>query len=130
VTPGCRGGFFISIIDLNGDKALYVDLGSVKREGFESSIEITSGIPSFVRLAALDKGGNVLGYSEEIGREIGNAPSELPQLMVLLVLMACLACYRWRVRASISVPGLAKARDILDDMGPRKLDLYVDCNQP
>jgi hypothetical protein len=82
---------------------MFEDLVSIKKETFESSLKITAEMPTYIRLAALDRNGDVLGYSEVLNRRIGNAPSELPRLvisMVFVLTLCAIFCF-WTGRRSI-----------------------------
>jgi len=88
------------ILDVKAD-APDVDLSSVAKESIESSIKITSDMPMYLRVAALDRNGLVLGLSEELDRKTGNSPSEIPGTVILIAVVTCLGYYLWKTRASI-----------------------------
>lgn len=46
---------------------------TIYKQGFESSIEVTSDMMPWIRVTALDRKGNILGHSEVVGRTTGNA---------------------------------------------------------
>ncbi|KAI1359015.1 Arylsulfotransferase-domain-containing protein [Xylaria arbuscula] len=51
----------------------FVDLDIVDREAFETVFEITEDMPQYLRIAAVDKQGNVLRHSQIVNRKTGNS---------------------------------------------------------
>ncbi|KIX02667.1 uncharacterized protein Z518_08609 [Rhinocladiella mackenziei CBS 650.93] len=99
-------------------EGLYVDLSSLKKDYFESSFEIASDMPTYLRVAALDRNGNVLGYSEFLDRRVGNAQSEIPQFIVLVAVLGLLSYLLWCIRNDI--PGREKLKQILENWQHRR----------
>ncbi|OQU95280.1 hypothetical protein CLAIMM_01511 [Cladophialophora immunda] len=95
--------------DLNATQVdSYYDLTSIKKEKFETSFQLEADMPRYLRVAALDRHGRVLGYTEIVDRKVGNAPSDDGFHLVIstcaMVAGLCLGWYLWRRRKS--VPGM------------------------
>lgn len=84
--------------DTGDDGELFVDISSTEKQGFESSIDIDSDMPTYIRVAAVDRNGDVLGYTPVLDRRVGNAPSEIPWIVVLVAVMTCFGIFVWRKR--------------------------------
>lgn len=95
-------------------QGIHVDLVSVQKKGFESHIEITNDMPTFVRVVALDKQGNSLGLSEELDRTVGNAPSEVFKIVGVGVFIVSTVFLAWVLRRWI--PGYERVREVVHDI--------------
>ncbi|KAI1259051.1 Arylsulfotransferase-domain-containing protein [Xylariaceae sp. FL1019] len=61
----------------------FTALDDVKKETFETSIYIDDSMPTYIRVAAVDKDGNVLTHSATMDRRIGNAPVHTTQNILI-----------------------------------------------
>ncbi|EXJ90318.1 hypothetical protein A1O1_03417 [Capronia coronata CBS 617.96] len=96
--------------DSDDEGELFVDLSSTKKQGFESSVDIDSDMPTYIRVVAVDRNGNVLGYSQVLNRDVGNAPREIPLFAILAAVLSCFGFVIWRTGNPISrVHGMRKA---------------------
>ena len=57
----------------DGENQPFTNIVSAYKTKFETAISITSDMPTYIRVAAVDANGEVLGYSEIISRTSGNA---------------------------------------------------------
>ncbi|KAI0018055.1 Arylsulfotransferase-domain-containing protein [Xylariomycetidae sp. FL0641] len=73
----------------------YSEVATVKKEAFETGFPMESGMPQYLRVAAVDREGNVLSHTGIVDRYYGNAPSTLVEDVVtgVLVLVLALACF-------------------------------------
>ncbi|KAI0487757.1 Arylsulfotransferase-domain-containing protein [Xylaria cf. heliscus] len=55
----------------------FVDLDDVRREAFETAFDIVDDMPQYLRVAAVDKQGNVLAHSQVVDRRVGNAAGDV-----------------------------------------------------
>ncbi|KIY00719.1 uncharacterized protein Z520_03384 [Fonsecaea multimorphosa CBS 102226] len=91
----------------------YRDLTSLKKSKFETSFQLATDMPRYLRIAALDRQGHVLGFTEVVDRQIGTAPSDVVgshfiiSTYCAIVVVLCLSWYLWRTLTSTrkSVPG-------------------------
>ncbi|KAI1328917.1 Arylsulfotransferase-domain-containing protein [Xylariaceae sp. FL0255] len=78
----------------------YEDLISQEKEGFEVAFDIEDRMPRFLRVVALDAKGEILGHTELLNREVGNAPSawlaDTVAAVVLFLLVTLAAIIRRR----------------------------------
>ncbi|KAI1818642.1 Arylsulfotransferase-domain-containing protein [Poronia punctata] len=65
-------------------------LDEKKRDAFETRFEILDDMPGYLRLAALDRGGNVLARSQVVNRHIGNVSEDLVQYVTTLMAFGAL----------------------------------------
>ncbi|KAJ4516435.1 hypothetical protein HRR81_005974 [Exophiala dermatitidis] len=87
----------------------FVDLSSTKKRTFETAVNIDVDTPRHIRIAAVDKNGNVLGSTEVFDRlnhDGSSAPFGL-SLSVLVVVVAAVSCFSvlmWRIVAGRGGP--------------------------
>lgn len=82
----------------------YVDLDVQKKDGFEAGFIMASDYPRYVRIAALDRDGEVLKHSDVLDRYVGNAPSSSGVLHQLLVAVGIM------LGAALVVAGIFRKR--------------------
>ncbi|OAP60095.1 hypothetical protein AYL99_05097 [Fonsecaea erecta] len=92
---------------LNGtEDDSYHDLAHIRKEKFETSFQLQADMARYLRVAALDRQGHVLGYTNVVDRTIGNAPSEGDFRFVVatcaLFVGFCLGWYLWNRRKPLS----------------------------
>jgi hypothetical protein len=54
----------------------FEDLLDVKKDAFETCLDIAKDMPRYIRVAAVDRDGNVLMHTQMVDRLVGNAPSD------------------------------------------------------
>ncbi|KAH0837053.1 hypothetical protein AYO21_04518 [Fonsecaea monophora] len=90
-------------VNATGDDT-FQDLTYVRKEKFETSFPVKADMPRYLRVAAVDRQGHVLGYTEVVDRRVGNAPSDVAYHFVIstcaIVVVLCLGWYLWRRRFS------------------------------
>lgn len=66
---------------------------------FETSIDVPKGSYRYLRVAAADRNGNILGHTAVVSREKGNTPSHKQQNLFLVALgLSCFILLAWRMR--------------------------------
>lgn len=80
----------------------YVHVDGKKKAEFEVSFAITDAMPPYLRVAALDKDGEVLGRTEVLHKDRGNAPStKTRDTVVAIATFSCLLAVAFVFRKMI-----------------------------
>ncbi|KAI2627151.1 Arylsulfotransferase-domain-containing protein [Xylaria nigripes] len=91
-------------------EAAFVDVDVVPKSGFETSVKFRGDVPQFVRVAAVNERGEVLGHSQMVDRYVGNAGEGWGFYMVVFVILvtsvAGLVLMRRRGRRALSARGI------------------------
>ncbi|KAJ4393227.1 hypothetical protein N0V93_002435 [Gnomoniopsis smithogilvyi] len=83
---------------------IFEDVDVQMKEGFEASFGITDDMPQYLRVAAVDRDGAVLGYAQVVDRYVGNAEStsllQSPWIVIPVTLVVAIASFLalWQVR--------------------------------
>ncbi|KAI1258792.1 Arylsulfotransferase-domain-containing protein [Xylariaceae sp. FL1019] len=82
----------------------YIDLDEQEKGGFEVAFDIDDDQPDYLRVAAVDAHGRVLGYTEAVNRRIGNVRSTVVRdtaitvSMCAVLMLAIVVSLRRRIR--------------------------------
>ncbi|KAI0476261.1 Arylsulfotransferase-domain-containing protein [Xylariaceae sp. FL0804] len=67
------------------DEARFEVVLNVPKDGFETIIEMDGAMPQYLRIAAVDADGEVLGHTAVVDRFVGNAPSHFVRTIIIVV---------------------------------------------
>lgn len=86
---------------------VFEDVDVQMKEGFEAGFELVDDMPQYLRVAAFDRNGEVLGYTTVTDRYVGNVDAGSLLLTILIVLSVMLVVtivsllVLWRVRRGL-----------------------------
>lgn len=108
----------------------FEDLAVQRKDGFEAGLEVADDMPRYLRVAAVDRDGAVLGYSQVVDRYVGNAggswwpPRLLTVACVMLGVAVALLLVVRRVRRALlrRFPRAAAMAEVMSEWKRRSLE--------
>ncbi|KAH9903522.1 Arylsulfotransferase-domain-containing protein [Xylariomycetidae sp. FL2044] len=104
---------------------IYHELTVVKRERFETAFEIEGTVPQYLRVAAVDKRGNVIAHTEVLNSWKGNAQSTLVcDILTVAAVLASICIVVGILARKRGLRGIKnRSRELLASLGRRLLGL-------
>ncbi|RYO80252.1 hypothetical protein DL766_007834 [Monosporascus sp. MC13-8B] len=96
----------------------YIQPETKKKDAFEVSFAIECTMPPFLRVVAIDRDGRILGHTDVLHRESGNAPSTklrnwLFRGGVVPVILAVTLVFRKRIKRTLKSGAVTKAASFM-----------------
>ncbi|KAK5944019.1 hypothetical protein PMZ80_003300 [Knufia obscura] len=95
------------------DELVFTDAVTATKRGFETSIEVPRASFQYLRVAAVDKTGNVLATTLVVDKDKGNAPPDkFWTWIVVCVMLICVAYASWRARRWLTTTAQAASQKL------------------